>query len=79
MLEYEDGTPASAVQMAWDVVNFLSWASDLYLDERKKMALAVFPTLLIMTVACGYAYRHSTSYYKTMYTKFVPRIRKPKV
>jgi ubiquinol-cytochrome c reductase cytochrome c1 subunit len=34
-IEYEDGTPATASQMAKDVVTFLSWAAEPEHDERK--------------------------------------------
>ncbi|KAF8328446.1 cytochrome C1 family-domain-containing protein [Cantharellus anzutake] len=39
VVEYEDGTPATASQMAKDVVTFLSWAGEPEHDERKKMGL----------------------------------------
>jgi len=38
-IEYEDGTPATASQMAKDVVQFLAWASEPTHDERKVMGL----------------------------------------
>ncbi|XP_002979392.2 cytochrome c1-2, heme protein, mitochondrial [Selaginella moellendorffii] len=34
-VEYEDGTPATASQMAKDVVCFLAWAAEPEMDERK--------------------------------------------
>ncbi|KAH9544487.1 hypothetical protein CY35_13G123400 [Sphagnum magellanicum] len=34
-IEFEDGTPASASQMAKDVVSFLTWAAEPEADERK--------------------------------------------
>lgn len=39
LVEYEDGTPATASQMAKDVVEFLNWAAEPEMDERKKMGL----------------------------------------
>lgn len=41
MLEYTDGTPASASQVAKDVVEFLMWTSNSEFDERKKMTIKV--------------------------------------
>ncbi len=38
---YEDGSPETAEQYAHDVVNFLTWAADPYLEERKRMGIAV--------------------------------------
>ena len=37
VMEYSDGTPASAAQLAKDVTTFLSWAAQPELDARKKM------------------------------------------
>jgi len=39
LVEYEDGTPASTSQMAKDVVEFLNWAAEPEMDDRKKMGL----------------------------------------
>jgi ubiquinol-cytochrome c reductase cytochrome c1 subunit len=39
LVEYEDGTPASTSQMAKDVVEFLNWAAEPEMDQRKKMGL----------------------------------------
>ncbi|KAI9814809.1 MAG: cytochrome c1 [Pycnora praestabilis] len=41
LVEYEDGTPASTSQMAKDVVEFLNFAAEPEMDERKKMGLQV--------------------------------------
>jgi ubiquinol-cytochrome c reductase cytochrome c1 subunit len=41
LVEYEDGTPATTSQMAKDVVEFLNWAAEPEMDERKKMGLKV--------------------------------------
>lgn len=41
MVDYADGTPATASQMAKDVSTFLAWASEPEMDERKLMGLKV--------------------------------------
>ncbi len=37
LVEYEDETPASTSQMAKDVVEFLNWAAEPEMDDRKRM------------------------------------------
>ncbi|KAF5361831.1 hypothetical protein D9756_002612 [Leucocoprinus leucothites] len=39
LVEYEDGTPATASQMAKDVVTFLSWAAEPEHDQRKQYGI----------------------------------------
>ncbi|KAJ0107924.1 hypothetical protein J7T55_007136 [Diaporthe amygdali] len=41
LVEYEDETPATTSQMAKDVVEFLNWAAEPEMDERKKMGMQV--------------------------------------
>lgn len=41
VLEFEDGTPASASQVAKDIVEFLMWASNAEFDERKRLTIKV--------------------------------------
>lgn len=41
LVEYEDETPASTSQMAKDVVEFLNWAAEPEMDDRKKMGMKV--------------------------------------
>lgn len=47
LVEYEDGTPATTSQMAKDVTEFLNWAAEPEMDDRKKMGLK---TLAITSV-----------------------------
>jgi ubiquinol-cytochrome c reductase cytochrome c1 subunit len=45
---FADGTPATVPQMARDVTNFLSWAAEPEMEERKRMGLKVIAYLLLM-------------------------------
>ena len=49
LVEYEDKTPATTSQMAKDVVEFLNWAAEPEMDERKKMGWKVLTVLTILT------------------------------
>jgi len=55
-VEYEDGTPGTATQMAKDVCTFLAWAAEPEADERKLMG---FKWMTALTVAFMF-----TWYYK---------------
>jgi ubiquinol-cytochrome c reductase cytochrome c1 subunit len=48
LVEYEDGTPASASQMAKDVVEFLNWAAEPEMDTRKKMGWKILSVTAIL-------------------------------
>ncbi|GAB1211545.1 hypothetical protein ATERTT37_000668 [Aspergillus terreus] len=53
VVEYEDGTPATTSQMAKDVVEFLNWAAEPEMDDRKKMgvkAVALLSGLFALSV-----------------------------
>ncbi|MGH1403476.1 MAG: cytochrome c1 [Alphaproteobacteria bacterium] len=44
---YEDGTPETLEQYSHDLVQFLTWAADPYMEERKKMGFRVIIFLLV--------------------------------
>ncbi len=48
-VSYADGTKATVPQMAHDVVTFLAWASDPYLETRHRMGIRVVLFLLVFT------------------------------
>ena len=49
-VEYKDGTFATKEQMAIDVVNFLQFAAEPELEDRKKMGIRAMIFLAIMTI-----------------------------
>ncbi len=48
-VEYTDGTQATVEQMAWDVTNFMQWAAEPEMEERKKLGFKVVLFLIILT------------------------------
>jgi len=49
LVEYEDKTPATTSQMAKDVTEFLNWAAEPEMDERKLMGWKVLTILGLLT------------------------------
>lgn len=47
---FADKTPATVEQMARDVTQFLAWAADPHMEDRKRLGLAVMVYLAIFTV-----------------------------
>eukprot|EP00745_Piridium_sociabile_P001857 TRINITY_DN111188_c0_g1_i1.p1 TRINITY_DN111188_c0_g1~~TRINITY_DN111188_c0_g1_i1.p1 ORF type:complete len:318 (+),score=78.19 TRINITY_DN111188_c0_g1_i1:47-955(+) len=65
IIEYEDGTPATASQCAKDICVFLRWSAEPEHDTRKQMglkALMIFSCLLVVTY---YLKRHKWSVLKS--------------
>lgn len=52
-VQYEDETPQTLEQYAHDVVNFLTWAADPYMEERKRTGLK---TLIFLLIFAGVMY-----------------------
>ncbi|KAL3285231.1 hypothetical protein HHI36_019343 [Cryptolaemus montrouzieri] len=72
-IEYQDGTPASASQMAKDVATFLKWTSEPEFDDRKRMlikAIGIFSLLIGFTY---YLKKHKWASLKTRKIEFKPR------
>lgn len=49
-VEFKDGTTATKEQMAMDIVNFLQFAAEPEMEERKKMGIRTMIFLIIMTI-----------------------------
>ncbi len=64
-MEYSDGTPATASQMAKDVSTFLRWAAEPEHDDRKKMALKALMIFTFLISVSYYWKRHKWSAFKT--------------
>jgi ubiquinol-cytochrome c reductase cytochrome c1 subunit len=48
-VEYTDGTQATKAQQAWDVTNFLMWAAEPHMEERKQMGVRVVLFLIVFS------------------------------
>lgn len=48
-VEYTDGTAATVEQMSRDVAEFLAWAAEPELEERKRLGFKVIAFLLVLT------------------------------
>lgn len=49
-VEYTDGTPATLDQHASDVAQFLAWAAEPRMEDRKRVGIKVLIFLLVLTV-----------------------------
>ncbi|XP_014664360.1 PREDICTED: cytochrome c1, heme protein, mitochondrial-like [Priapulus caudatus] len=73
VIEYEDGTPAYASQLAKDVSTFLRWATEPEHDQRKRMLLKVMVFFSIVTPILYYYKRHKWVLVKSRKLAFKPR------
>ncbi|CAK7563891.1 MAG: cytochrome c1 [Sporothrix epigloea] len=65
LVEYEDGTPASTSQMAKDVVEFLNWAAEPEMDDRKKMGMKVLALTSVMFALSVWVKRYKWAWLKS--------------
>lgn len=70
LVEYEDGTSATVSQMAKDVTQFLSWASEPVHDERKQLCMKWFWAGAVMTLAGSVYYRFFWTWLNTRRVDF---------
>lgn len=73
VLEYPDGTPATASQLAKDVATFLKWTGEPEFDERKKMFLKSIGIFSVLLSIAYYYKRHKWTNIKTRKIQFIPK------
>ncbi|XP_064466716.1 cytochrome c1, heme protein, mitochondrial-like [Ornithodoros turicata] len=72
-LEYTDGTPATASQMAKDVTTFLRFCTEPEHDDRKRMFIKGWMILSLLLVASWYMKRSKWMTIKTRKILFKPK------
>jgi len=72
-IEFADGTPATASQMAKDVATFLSWCAEPEHDDRKRMGFKAIIFMSLGTAALYYMKRFRFSVIKSRQIKFHPQ------
>lgn len=65
LVEYEDETPASTSQMAKDVVEFLNWAAEPEMDDRKKMGFKVLALTSVLFAMSIWVKRYKWAWLKS--------------
>lgn len=73
VVEYDDGTPASASQLAMDVVTFLRWAQEPEHDDRKRMGIKMVSVGLTLILIAFYYKRHKWTVLKSRKIAFKPK------
>ncbi|XP_063980004.1 cytochrome c1, heme protein, mitochondrial-like [Diachasmimorpha longicaudata] len=73
VLEYEDGTPATASQVAKDVVTFLMWSANHEFDERKRLFIKSMFICTILIIGLTYMKKHKWTTIKSTKLAFIPR------
>jgi len=56
LMDYEDGTPSTASQMAHDVSVFLAWAAEPEHDQRKMMGVK-WCSMLVISIGLSFYYK----------------------
>ncbi len=72
LVDYEDGTPASASQMAKDVVEFLNWAAEPEMDNRKRMGMKVLVVTSVLFALSVWVKRYKWAWLKTRKVTYDP-------
>ena len=57
MVEYTDGSEATISQMSYDVANFLTWAAEPSMEERKSLGIIVMGFLIIFLILMFFSVR----------------------
>ncbi|KAI0484910.1 3-deoxy-7-phosphoheptulonate synthase [Xylariaceae sp. FL0804] len=72
LVEYEDETPASTSQMAKDVVEFLNWAAEPEMDDRKLMGFKVLTVSAVLFAMSVWVKRYKWAAVKTRKIAYDP-------
>jgi ubiquinol-cytochrome c reductase cytochrome c1 subunit len=72
LVEYEDETPASTSQMAKDVTEFLNWAAEPEMDDRKRTGMKVLVATSILFAITVYVKRYKWAWLKTRKITYDP-------
>lgn len=72
-IEYSDGTPATASQMAKDVSVFLKWCAEPEHDDRKRMTIKTILIGSLLLAITFYYHRHKWSVLKSRRIEFRPK------
>lgn len=73
VMEYSDGTPATASQLAKDVSTFLRWTSEPEHDDRKRMLMKMLGIFTVLIAFTYYLKKFKWSTLKTRKIEFKPR------
>ncbi|XP_076684917.1 cytochrome c1 isoform X1 [Andrena cerasifolii] len=76
VLEFEDGTPATASQIAKDITTFLMWTSNCEHDDRKRLTIKGTAVFVALTALLFYMKRHKWTTIKNTKILFTPKTRK---
>lgn len=72
LVEYEDGTPATTSQMAKDVTEFLNWAAEPEMDDRKRTGLKVLVVTSVLFALTVYVKRYKWAWLKSRKIAYDP-------
>lgn len=72
LVEYEDETPATTSQMAKDVVEFLNWAAEPEMDQRKKYGMQVLIVTSVLFAASVWVKKYKWAWLKTRKIAYDP-------
>lgn len=76
LVDYDDGTPGTTSQYAKDVVEFLNWAAEPEMDERKKMGLKALTILTGLVALSIWVKRYKWAPLKTRKIVYNPPVSK---
>lgn len=73
VIEYQDGTPATASQLAKDISTFLKWTAEPEHDTRKIMLIKTIGIMSLLMGICYYYKRHKFMAIKSRKIEFKPK------